>query len=77
MALGSMLLKTKPGAEESVSAYLGKLPGVSVEERTPQGELVVVAEAGSLTDLHKLCQEIEKADGVLGLYPSYITTEDE
>jgi nitrate reductase NapD len=34
-------------------------------------------EAENIGALHKLSQEIEKTEGVLGLYPSYVTTEDE
>lgn len=77
MALSGILLKVNPESEDSVRSFLARVPGVSVEERTPQGELILVAEADSLGDLHKLCEEIEKAEGVLGLYPSYVTTEDE
>ena len=77
MALGSMILKMKPEAESSLRTYLEGLPGVSVEKETAQGELILLVEAGDITALHKLSQNIEKAEGVLGLYPSYITTEDE
>ena len=77
MALGSMILKMKPKAESSLRTYLAGLSGVSVEETTPQGELILMVEAENLTALHNLSQDIEKADAVLGLYPSYITTEDE
>ena len=77
MALGGMILKMKPEEEKSLRAYLEGLSGVSVEEKTPQGELILLVEAGDITALHKLSQEIEKAEGVLGLYPSYITTDDE
>lgn len=77
MALGSMILKMKPESEGSLRTYLEGLSGVSVEEKTTQGELILMVEAGNLTDLHNLSQDIEKAEGVLGLYPSYISTEDE
>ena len=77
MALGSMILKMKPEAENSLRTYLEGLPGVSVESGTPGGELVILVEAEDLKALHVMSQEIEKAEGVIGLYPSYITTEDE
>ena len=77
MALGSMLLKLNPEAEGSLRACLAGLPGVSVEERTPGGELVLVVEAKDLTSLHQRSREIEQLPGVLGVYPSYVTTEDE
>ena len=77
MALGSMLLQMKPEAEKYLRSRLAELPGVSVEERTPGGELVLVAETEDLAALHRLSREIEQLPGVLGLYPSYVTTEDE
>ena len=48
-----------------------------MEEKSPQGDFILLVEAENLGALHKLSQEIEKAEGVLGLYPSYVTTEDE
>ena len=77
MAIGSMIMKIKPEAEENLRVSLEKIPGVSVEEKSPQGDLILLVEADNLGDLHKLSQEIEKVEGVLGLYPSYVTTEDE
>ena len=77
MAIGSMIMKIKPEAEESLRVSLEKIPGVSVEEKSPQGDLILLAEADNLGELPKLSQEIEKVEGVLGLYPSYVTTEDE
>ena len=77
MAIGSMIMKIKPEAEDSLRVSLERMPGVSVEEKSPQGDLILLAEAENLGALHKLSQEIEKVEGVLGLYPSYVTTEDE
>ena len=77
MALGSMIMKIRPEAEHGLRARLEQMPGVSVEEKSPQGDLILLVEAENLGALHKLSQEIEKAEGVLGLYPSYVTTEDE
>ena len=37
-----MLLQMKPEAEKYLRSRLAELPGVSVEERTPGGELVLV-----------------------------------
>ena len=77
MALGSMIMKIRPEAENGLRARLEQMPRVSVEEKSPQGDLILLVEAENLGALHKLSQEIEKAEGVLGLYPSYVTTEDE
>ena len=77
MALGSMIMKIRPEAENGLHARLEQMPGVSVEEKSPQGDFILLVEAENLGALHKLSQEIEKTEGVLGLYPSYVTTEDE
>ncbi len=77
MAIGSMIVKRKEEEKESVRAYLESLSGISVEQETPQGEFIILVEAANLGALHQIGQKIEQAEGVLGLYPSYITTEDE
>ena len=77
MAMGSVLLKMKDGAEENLRMSLTKIPGVSVESKAPSGELIVLVESADINELHKQCMEIERMEGVLGVYPSYITTEDE
>jgi nitrate reductase NapD len=77
MALSSVLLKMKNGQEEGVRSCLAKIPGVSVETAAPSGELIVIVEADSIHDLHKQCMDIERLEGVLGVYPSYVTMEDE
>lgn len=77
MAICSMIVKRKEEEKESVRAYLESLSGISVEQETPQGEFIILVEAANLGALHQIGQEIEQAEGVLGLYPSYITTEDE
>lgn len=77
MAMGSVLLKMKNGAEENLRMSLTKIPGVSVESKAPSGELIVLVESADINELHKQCMEMEGMEGVLGVYPSYITTEDE
>ena len=77
MAMGSVLLKMKDGAEENLRMSLTKIPGVSVESKAPSGELIVLVESADINELHKQCMEMERMEGVLGVYPSYITTEDE
>ncbi|WP_256211504.1 chaperone NapD [Selenomonas ruminantium] len=71
------MLKMKDGAEEKLRASLTEIPGISVESKAPSGELIVLVETADINGLHKQCLEIERMEGVLGVYPSYITTEDE
>ena len=77
MAISSAIVKMKGGALDAVQRELAGMAGVDIETVTPQGELIIVVEAEDLTELHKVCASIEKTDGVLGLYPCYVTTEDE
>ena len=77
MALGSVLLKMKDGAEEKLRVSLAQIPGISVESKAPSGELIVLVETADINGLHKQCMELERMEGVLGVYPSYVTTEDE
>ena len=77
MALSSVLLKMKNGQEEHVRSCLAEIPGVSVETTAPSGELIVIVETDNIQELHKQCLAIERLEGVLGVYPSYVTTEDE
>lgn len=77
MALGSVLLKMQAGQEDGLRSRLAKVPVVSIEQVTPGGELILLLETDNISALHKQCADIERWDGVLGVYPSYITTEDE
>lgn len=77
MALSSAILQMKTGYSEKVASALKDFPSVTLEETTPKGEFILVIEAKSLDVLHDTCLEIEKLEGVLGIYPSYVTTEDE
>ena len=37
----------------------------------------MLVETVDINGLHKQCLELERMEGVLGVYPSYVTTEDE
>ena len=52
MAMGSVLLKMKDGAEENLRMSLTKIPGVSVESKAPSGELIVLVESADINELH-------------------------
>ena len=77
MAISSAIVKLKSGTLDNIQRELKEMSGVDIETITPQGELIIVVEAKNLKTLHKVCTSIEKLDGVLGLYPCYVTTEDE
>ncbi len=77
MAISSAIVKTKSESNETVLKRLNEISSVSIETITPQGDIIIIIEADNLDNLHKTCVEVEKLDGVLGVYPCYVTTEDE
>ena len=77
MAISGAIMKIQSARRENVISELEKVSGVSFEQETPAGELILLIEAKDLGALHKTCLKLEKLDGVLGIYPAYVTTEDE
>ncbi|SFT63202.1 periplasmic nitrate reductase chaperone NapD [Selenomonas sp. GACV-9] len=77
MAIASLIIQLEPGKDEHVKSALKDFPQVSVEKTAPNGELILVAEESGLTKLQKLCLDLEKIPGILGVLPSYVTTADE
>ena len=77
MAISSAIVKTKSESNEMVLQRLNEISSVSIETITPQGDIIIIVETDNLDNLHKTCVEVEKLDGVLGVYPCYVTTEDE
>ena len=77
MAISSAIVKMKADTADTLQHELNGMTGVDIETVTPDGDFVIVVEAENLNELHKTCTDIEKLDGVLGVYPCYVTTEDE
>ena len=77
MAIAGVIVKIKAGLSEKVRHELDEIKGVNLAMTTPQGEFILTVEADNIDNLHKACVKIEELDDVLGVYPSYITTEDE
>lgn len=77
MAISGAIMKIKPARREEILGELEKVSGVSFEQETPDGEFILLIESKNLETLHKTCLRLEKMDGVLGIYPSYVTTADE
>ena len=77
MAISGVIVKLKTDALEKVQNKLNTMAGIDIEMTTPQGDLIIVVESDNVDNLHKTCMKIEELDGVLGVYPSYVTTDDE
>ena len=77
MAISGLIMKIKSARREEILSELEKISGVSFEQDTPEGDFILLVEEKNLGALHKICQKLEKLDGVLGVYPAYVTTADE
>ncbi|MBE8949671.1 MAG: chaperone NapD [Quinella sp. 3Q1] len=77
MAIAGVLMKAESARHEDLKRELEKFSGVSWQQDTPEGDMILLVEAANLKALHKICQKLEKLDGALGVYPSYVTTADE
>ena len=77
MAISGTIIKIKSARRENIKCELEKFSGVSWQQDTPEGDMILLIEAENLQALHKICLKLEKLDGVLGVYPSYVTTADE
>jgi len=77
VAISGTIIKIKSARRENIKCELENFSGVSWQRDTPEGDMILLIEAENLQALHKICLKLEKIDGVLGVYPSYVTTADE
>ncbi len=77
MAISGTIIKVQSARRENIKHELENFSGVSWQRDTPEGDMILLIEAENLQALHKICLRLEKIDGVLGVYPSYVTTADE
>lgn len=77
MAISGMLIQPKPDSVNAVSLALSGINGVTVHSVTPKREIIVVVEAASLQQINEVARTLEVIPGVLGVFPTYITTADE
>ena len=77
MAISGTIMKINSARRAEILDELEKISGVSFQQETSDSELILLIEAKNIGALHKTCLRLEKIDGVLGIYPSYVTTADE
>ena len=77
MAISGTIIKIQSEQRDNIRRNLEKFSGVSWQQDTPEGDMILLIEAENLQALHKICLSLEKINGVLGVYPSYVTTADE
>ena len=77
MAISSMIVQPMNGSASAVSKALADMDGVTVHSVTLKQEIIIVLEATSLKQVNEAARTIEVIPGVLGVFPTYITTADE
>lgn len=76
MAISSMVIQVTSEIDKVV-AELSKISGVTVHTTTPKQEVIIVVEALTLEDLSQIAENLQTLPGVIGVFPAYVTTEDE
>lgn len=76
MAISGAVMKLDRERREELHSKLENISGVSWQQDSPDGDFILLIEAADIDALHNLCTRLERLDGVRGLYPSYITTDD-
>ena len=76
MAIAGLLVHTLNASLEAAEAEIQTLPGMTTYGCHQDQYVVVVAEAPS-GQLEARVKEIENIDGVLTIYTTYVTLEDE
>lgn len=75
MVISSVIVKCLNGTENSLTAQLAEIEGVSVE-RVVDGDVILVLESPSVDSAAQtLEQKIVPLPGVAGAYPVYISME--
>ncbi len=78
MAIAGVVIATQPKKTMYVVDQLNQTPQVTTYGVYNDSQIVAVFESDTAKGLEKLSNEIqEQIDGILGIYPTYVTFEDE
>lgn len=76
MALASVIVQPANSKLEEVAEKMTGLAGVTVHSAT-QSQIIALLEAESLEQVKALASKIEEWEDVSGVYPVYVTRDDE
>ena len=76
MAIAGLLVHTEKEAAESVAARIRAMPEMSTYGTQQEEYVIVVAEAPA-GQLEKVVARLKEIAGVLTIYTTYVTVEDE
>jgi nitrate reductase NapAB chaperone NapD len=77
MAIASMIIQPHSVCMDRVMEELAAIEHVTVDSTTLKHEIIIVVEAPTLDDVSAVARKIEGITGVAGVFPVYVTTEDE
>lgn len=76
MVVAGVLIKIKSEEEKSIITELKKMNGVEAHG-IKRGNVAVVIESDMGRKIKKITEEMKNIKGVVGVFPTYIHTEDE
>lgn len=76
MAISSMIVQPMTGSVGTVLKAFAVIDGVTVHSVTPKQEIIIIVEATSLQQVNEIARTLEVIPGILGVFPTYITTAD-
>lgn len=78
MIVASIIIKCDPEKVDEVALNVSKIPNVSTHGVHKGDNLIVLIEAESEEEIENFSRYIQSEyDGILGTYPSFISSEDE
>ena len=77
MPISGVVLKCAPGTETSVAERARLFPGVEVHAVLPDGQVVVVIEAGTVKQEAERAMQLHETEGVISVQVAYHNFEDE
>lgn len=77
MAVAGLIIKYVPEMKENAQNILNGTSGLEIVSENDNYEFVATLEADNLKNLQLTCQDLEKKSEIVGVYPSYVSTEDE
>ncbi len=77
MIVASMIIKVKPEKAEETAKLISEIPSITTYGVHKEDNIIAVIEAETGKELESLSQSIlREFENVLGLYPTYLTTDE-
>ncbi len=77
MAIASMIIQSKQGLQQQIKVELSTMAGIDIHATSPKQELIITIEGATLDHVKEIAEKVQSIPGILGVFPTYITTDDE